>query len=404
LVRAPWGIGPGFDPAQQALTVQLIRIFLLSTLIFVVSGIFTGILHAHQHFLLPALSPIAYDVGIIFGALVLTPHLGIFGLAWGAVIGALLHAGLQMPGLAIYRVRWRPSLGWGNPALWRVAILMIPRVFDLFMARVAIQGFNANIASRLGEGSVSALGYAWQLMQMPETLIGTAIAIVVFPTMAELAERKDVEAQRQALSGSLRAILGLTLPAAVGLLTLGRPAIQVVFQGGEFTAQSTDLVFWALQFYTLGLITHSLLEVTVRAFFAQQDTWTPLLVSFFTTALNVGLALTLIRPLAHGGLALANSLAVGIESIIGLTILHIRWGGVGGRRLLAHTLKAGLAAGVMGVAIAGFQALASPGPLVLIIVGGGLGCAVYFVMALLLGIDEIRQLPRLVLGRVGVRS
>jgi putative peptidoglycan lipid II flippase len=267
---------------------------------------------------------------------------------------------------------------------------------------MSIQWINANIASRLGEGSVSALGYAWQLMQMPETIIGTAIAIVIFPTMAELAGRKDVESQRRALSGSLRAILGLTLPAAVGLLVLGRPAIQILFQGGEFTAQSTDLVFWALQFYALGLITHSLLEVTVRAFFAQQDTLTPLIVSFFTTALNIGLALTLIRPLAHGGLALANSLAVGVESVIGLTILHIRWGGVDGRRLLAHTLKAGLAAGLMGAAIIGFQALISPGPLMLLAGGGALGCAVYFGMALLLGIDEIRRLPRLVLRRAGV--
>jgi putative peptidoglycan lipid II flippase len=402
LVRAAWGVGPGFDPAQQALTTQLMRIFLFSTLIFAVSSIFSGILHAHQHFLLPALAPIAYDVGIIFGALILAPRLGIFGLAWGAVIGALLHAGLQVPGLAIYHVRWRPLLGWTNPALWRVGVLMIPRVVDLLMARMSIQWINANIASRLGEGSVSALNYAWQLMQMPETIIGTSIAIVIFPTMAELAGRKDVESQRRALSGSLRAILGLTLPAAVGLLVLGRPAIQILFQGGEFTAQSTDLVFWALQFYALGLITHSLLEVTVRAFFAQQDTLTPLIVSFFTTALNIGLALTLIRPLAHGGLALANSLAVGVESVIGLTILHIRWGGVDGRRLLAHTLKAGLAAGLMGAAIIGFQALISPGPLMLLAGGGALGCAVYFGMALLLGIDEIRRLPRLVLRRAGV--
>src|SRR5690606_3713745 len=160
--------------------------------------------------------------------------------------------------------------------------------------------------------------YAYQLMNMPWTLIGTAIGIAVFPTMAALAAERDVSAQRRALSGSLRAILTLVLPAAAGLLVLGRPIIRLLYEGGEFTAQSTELVFYALQFYAITLISQSMLEVVVRAFAAQQDTLTPLIVSFFTTGLNIGLAIWLAQPerLAHGGLALANGVAVGIESLI----------------------------------------------------------------------------------------
>lgn len=406
LVRAPWGIGPNFPPEVQALTTGLMRILLLSTIIFAASSIITGALHAHQHFLLPALTPIMYSGGIILGALFLAPRMGVHGLAWGAVLGAGLHLLVQLPGLFLYRIAWRPDFAFNNPALRRVAVLMAPRVVDLLMARASIDWINANLGSGLGEGRVSALRYAFQLMNMPWTLVGTAIGIAVFPTMAALAAERDVSAQRRALSGSLRAILTLVLPAAAGLLVLGRPIIRLLYEGGEFTAQSTELVFYALQFYAITLISQSMLEVVVRAFAAQQDTLTPLIVSFFTTGLNIGLAIWLAQPerLAHGGLALANGVAVGIESLIGLTILHLRWRGVDGRRILLDTGKAALATVIMGAAIVGFRRALEPGTLVTLAGGGLIGVTVYFGMALLLGIEEVRTLPLAVLRRFTRRS
>jgi putative peptidoglycan lipid II flippase len=405
LVSAPWGVGPHFPTDIQVLTAQLIRILLLSTMIFAVSSILTGTLHAHQHFLLPALAPSMYSIGIILGALVLEPSLGIFGLAWGAVLGALLHLAVQIPALIRYRVHWLPSLGWNNPTLKRVAILMLPRVVDLLMARASIDWINANIGSGLGEGRVSSLRYAFQIMNTPWTLIGTAIGIAVFPTMAALAAQKDVSAQRQALSGTLRAILTLAFPAAVALIFLGRPVIGILLEGGEFTAESTDLVQFALQFYAITLLSQTVLEVVVRAFAAQQDTLTPLLVSFFTTALNIGLAILLSRPLGmggleHGGLALANGIAVGIESLIGLTILHFRWRGVDGRRILIDSGKAAVAAIAMGFGIYALKTLINPGRLILLIVGGGVGLVIYFSVGLILGLQEIRTVPLTLLRHV----
>jgi len=145
--------------------------------------------------------------------------------------------------------------------------------------------------------------------------------------------------------------------------------------------------------------------VVVRAFAAQQDTLTPLLVSFFTTGLNVGLAIWLARPLIeggleHGGLALANGVAVGVESLIGLTILHLRWRGVDARRILLDASKAALAAAVMGGSILAFDALFDPGRFTLLLVGGAIGIVIYFGLALLLGIEEIRTLPMAMLRRV----
>ncbi len=393
VVRAPWGVGPGFEQEIQALTAQLLRVALIASAIFSLSGIFSSMLHAHQHFFTPALAPIVYDLGVITGALVLAPRMGIMGLAWGVVIGAILHAGVQVPALVRRGVRWSLVLGWKDSEFSRVLALMAPRVVDLLMARLSIQWINANLASRLSEGSVSAIGYAYQLMNMPETIIGTAIGFVILPTLSAFVAQEDIDGQRRALSGSLRAILSLTLPAAVGLLVLGRPVIQLLFQRGEFTGQSTEMVYWALQFYALGLITHSMLEVAVRAFAARQDTLTPLVVSFFTTALNIGLAVWLIGPLAHGGLALANSVAVGVEVLADLTILHIRWKGIHARRIVVDALKAALAAGVMGAVIIGFQRLFSPGALVFVLAGGVVGGAVYFGLALALGIREMRTIP-----------
>ena len=402
LVTAPWGIGPNFPAELQQLTAELMRILLISTAIFAISSILTGALHAHQHFLLPALAPSMYSLGIILGAVLLSPRLGIIGLAWGAVLGAGLHLAIQLPGLWRFNIRWNPGLGWTDPTLRRVAILMAPRVVDLLMARASIDWINANLGSGLGEGRLSALRYAFQLMNTPWTLIGTAIGIAVFPTMAALAADQDIAAQRRALSGSLRAILVLALPAGAFLLVLGKPLIALLFQEGAFTAQSTDLVFFVLQFYVLALLSQSTLEVVVRAFAAQKDTLTPLLVSFLTTALNLLLAIHLSRPfqsggLEHGGLALANGLAVAVEALIGLTILHFRWGGVSAGRILKDALRAVLAAGLMGASILAYQRLLNPSNLQLLVVGGSLGAVVYLVAAQLFGLREIRELPLAVL-------
>jgi putative peptidoglycan lipid II flippase len=275
---------------------------------------------------------------------------------------------------------------------------MAPRIIDLLMARASINWLNATLSSRLGEGRLASLDFAYRLMNMPWTLIGTAIGIAVFPTMAALAAQKDTEAQRRALSGSLRAILTLAIPAAVGLIVLGKPLIRILFEGGEFTAESTNMVYYALRFYAIALISQSMLEVVVRAYAAQQDTYTPLYVSFFTTILNVGLAVWLARPISAGGLeqggpALANGVAVLVEALIGLVILSIRWKGVDARRIGLDALKALIAAGLMAAVIEGVRAWLAPGDIMLIVIGGGAGAVVFFGSALLMGIKEIKEIP-----------
>ena len=423
-LAAPWLvahlIAPDFTAAQQALTVSLMRVVLLSTLVFAVSGIQMGILNAYQHFLTPAIAPIVYNLGILFGALALAPRLGIHGLAWGAVVGALGHLLVKVPSLLRHGFRFIPGLALDSRELRQVLHLMWPRVLGLGTVQ-AIFIVNTNLASGLPGGSLSALNYAWVLAQMPQTILGTAIATVAFPTLAELAARGDREGLRETAVGALEIMLALSLPAAVALAMLGGPAIAILLQTGRFDQQAADATLLALQMFALGLMGQVAFEVVARLFYAQKDTLTVLYIAIVALAVNVFLAFLLVGPLAQGGLALANSIAVTLEVLIGLWILHRRLAGIGLARLSKTLLRAGLAsllmAAAIAAAIAGLPALeatpmgssalfASPlaRGLVTAVLGGTVGSLVFLVAGLWLDLPHLRPLAARARGRQPGRS
>ena len=254
-----------------------------------------------------------------------------------------------------------------------------------------------NLASRLGEGSVSALDYGWDLMQMPQTIIGSAIGIVLFPTMSALAAQGDIAGLRHTTSQALRIILALSIPAMVGLIVLGRPVIQLMFERGEFGPDSTAAVYQSLQFWALALVGHCALEVVNRLFYAQKDTTTPLLGALVGMIINLALAVALYQVLDAGGLALSNGVAVTVEVLILLVIAHWRMAGVEVGPMLSTLARTLLAAGAMGAVMLIFTTLWPTLPPLFIALGGGvLGLIVYIVAGLLLGVEEIRMVPRLV--------
>ncbi len=324
-IFAPWivsqTIGSGFAPEQQQLSANLMRVILISTVLFSVSGIVMSALQANQHFFLTALAPIMYNLGILGGVIFLGPTLGVWGPAIGVVVGALLHLLVQVPGLIKYQAKWSPRLGWRDPDLRRVIRLLLPRVAGMGVVQLAAL-VTTSLASHLSAGSVTALSYGWRVMQLPETLIATAIATAAFPTLSEFAARGDLDRLRGILATTLRAILALTIPATIGLLIFGRWAVQLLFERGEFTSESTTLVTWAVQGYALGLIGHSLLEVGARTFYAQQDTRTPLLVAVGAMIVSIAASWLLRDTLGVGGLALANSIGVTVE--VGALLVLLR--------------------------------------------------------------------------------
>jgi putative peptidoglycan lipid II flippase len=400
-LAAPWlvarVIAPGFSPALQLETARLMRIILLSTLLFAVSAVQGSVLHGFKHFFLPALAPVLYPLGVIGGALWLAPVWGVRGLAVGAVIGAALHLAVKIPALLHYGFRWLPTIEWRSPALRRVGLLMGPRVLDLGVFHLSVLA-TANLASRLAAGSVSALEWGWDFMQLPETAIGTAIGLVAFPTLAEMAARRDLPALRQTLAETMRAVLTLALPVAAAMILLGRPLLEMLYQRGAFDAASTAAVLAPLRFYALGLVGHACLELAARAFFAQQDTVTPLVIAAGSAALNVLLALLLMGPLGAGGLALANTLAITAEVLVLMLVLRVRWRGVQGRATLSVMGRILLATAAMSLALGGVLTLAqraSLGALPTLALGAAVGVVVYVLAGLLAGVPLLGQALRL---------
>lgn len=336
LVSWRLGIAPGFTPDQQALVADLMRLNLMATLLFSLSGLAIAGLQSNQHFLLPALAPTMYDVGTLFGVIILAPAtgyqigpislpsfgLGIYGLVYGTILGAALFLAIQIPGLIHYQFRWSPRINLRNPGVRQVLSLMGPRVLTVFFIQLIFLAQD-NIASRLISGSVTSLVYGWLFMQVPETIIGTAIATVLLPTLSEQIARGDQDSFKTTTNHTLRVLLALTIPSAVLLSLVIRPAVGIL----GFDPAGTDLVVWVARMFLIGLIGHSLLEVAARSFYAQQDAITPLLTAALNTVLIILLGVLLGFRFGAPGIALANSLAFTTQALLLLYLLNRRFAG-----------------------------------------------------------------------------
>ncbi|NJN81228.1 MAG: murein biosynthesis integral membrane protein MurJ [Caldilineaceae bacterium] len=343
-------IAPGFSPEQQVLTAQLMRWMLLSTIVFGASGLIMGALNAVQHFLLPAAAPVFYNVTIILSALILTPYMGVYALAFGVVIGAIVHLLVQLPGLWWQRARYSLSLRVSDPGVLEVARLMGPRVLGLFFVQLQFL-VNTILASGLAVGSLSALNYGWLLMLLPQGIFAQAIATAVFPTFAAQVSTGQTEILRRTFGQALRMVIFLTIPSAVGLYMLREPVVRALLERGQFSTESTAMVGYALQFYALGLVAHAAVEIAVRAFYALHNTMTPVLAGILAMSLNIGFSLWWVSSLSYGGLALANSVATTIEMVLLLWLLRKPLQGIEGRRLTMTVGRSLLAAGAMAVAL-----------------------------------------------------
>jgi len=401
----PAVLAPGFEPGRQALTVSLMRMMLLAPVFFGVSGVVMGILNGRQHFILPALAPSFFNLSLIGGAWFLAPRMGIRGLALGYVAGAVLHLLVQLPALPRVGARYRPLLTLRDPGVRKVLRLVAPRVLGLAAVQLNFV-VNTNLASRLEEGAVSALNYAWLLMLLPQGVFAQAVATAAFPTLAEQAARGERDEMRGTLAATLRAVFFVTIPAAVGLVTLGRPLVALLFERGAFRAASTEAVTWALVFYALGLVGHAGIEIVVRAFYALHDTWTPVRLVIVAMAINVGLSLALPPVFAwagvppHAGLALANGVAALVEMALLLGLIRPRLGGLEGRTLAGSAARSIVAAATMAAGLVVWQH--AFGHTTALLVGGGgivLGAVVYVAAAALLRTEELPAVGRLLLKR-----
>lgn len=401
-------LAPGFadDPEKLALTVNLMRLMLPSAVIFGLSGLLMGILNSHQVFFLPAIAPAMYQLGMIFGILVLSPTLGIYGLAWGVLIGAGFHLIVQTP--VIFRLNGKYTWGFGFDShdVREVARLMGPRLLGVAVVQLNFW-INTRLASRFVEGSVTAVVLAFSLMLMPQAAIAQSIAIAAMPTFSAQVALGRLDEMRTALTASLRAAVLLAVPASIGLILLRRPIIQLLYQRGEFDEMSTTLVAWALLWFSAGLIGHALVEILSRAFYALHDTRTPVMIGITAMGLNIlfsyifSLLFIRLGWMAHGGLALANSVATAIEAGLLWGFMGRRLNGMENQRLAAGALQAAAAAILMSLGVLGWMQATADQPVWLTAFGGMLlGAIIYGLAALALGMSEAQGLLRTVRRRL----
>lgn len=390
---------PDFSAEQQQLTAELLRILLLSPIIFGISGLVTGVLQAHQSFLLPSFSTTLYYGGVIIGMLIFVPSMGIYGLAWGTILGVVMHLAVQIPGLLKLPGRkYSFILGLDMPAVRQVGRLIAPRLLGAAIVQLNFL-VSINLTSGMTEGSLTGLKTAFMVMTMPLSVIAQSISIAAFPTFSSQIARGERAEMRKSLASSLRSILFLSIPATVGLILLRVPVISMIFERGAFDEESVSLTAWALLWYAAGLVSHSALEIVVRGFYAMQDTRTPVVIGVGAMSLNVVLSLILpgvferIGWMPHGGFALANTLATTIEVVVLVYLIRKRLKGLEGRYLLKGTGKSIFAAAAMSAVLLWWVSVSANYS---VWVAGGmgivLGAAAYAVAMLLLRVEEAQEI------------
>lgn len=409
---------------QQQLVAEMVRLMMLTPVIFSISGLIMAILQSHAAFWLPAIAVSMNNIGIIIGALVIAPSLpahpnvgqvgdlNVVGLAYGAVLSALLHLLVQLPGLFKLGARLRPLLSLRIPGVADVLRLMGPRVLGLAVVQI---NFHVNIilANTMVDGSVVAIRYAFMLSFFVLGVIGQSMASAVFPTLATLRAAGDYDGFKDRLSHAMRNVLYLSFPASALLIVLGEPLVSIL-QRGQWNAESTSAVAWALGFYAIGLAGFALLEVLSRAFYALEDTMTPVIAGIGAMISNIVLNLIFIQfigdpaSLARGafaGLALANAVTTIGEALLLWWIIRRRLSGFGAdpgiqdRAVLSSAGGSLLWSLLMGAALLLLVRAMPAGGLPLALAGCALAAFFFFGGGYLFDIGETRHLLRPLVSR-----
>lgn len=411
-VFAPWivnhVIAPGFssDPEKVTLTINLLRMMLPSAIIFGISGLVMGMLNSYHIFFIPTITPAMYQIGLIFGVLVLSPYIGIYGLAIGVLIGASLHLGLQLPSLFHLHGQYFPMFGTELASVREVIRLMLPRLLGVGIVQINFW-VNIRLASGMPEGSVTGIVIAFTLMLMPQAAIAQSIAIASMPTFSAQVALGKIDEMRNSLASTIRSVLLLSFPAAVGLILLRKPIVTMLYQRGEFTAYSTILVSWALLWYGIGLVSHSVVEILARAFYSLHDTLTPVLVGALAMSLNIGFSYLFAAWFAkmgwlpHGGLAFANSVATTLEMAGLLYFMRKKLKRLEGLNIIRTFLKVIVATLIMSISIWIWITKMASQPAWLVATGGiVIGGIVYGLLLLLLKVEEVKSLLKIIQQKI----
>jgi len=345
-------VAPGFDAPTTELTIRMTRVMLLSPVLIGMGAVVTGILNSYQQFTVPAIAPLLYNVAIIAAAIFLAPIMGVEGLAIGVAIGSLAHLAVQLPNLARVGQRYDLTIGLSDPGVRRVAWLMGPRTLGLAAGQINFL-VSTVLASGLPEGSLTAYNYAFLLSQIPVGVVGVSIAVALFPTLSTDAALGRVGEIRRQVAGAVRVLIFVAAPLTAMMIVLREPLTSVFYQYGLFSQTATDRTASTLLFFAIGLVGHIVVHVLTRAFYAMQDTRTPVAWAVIAVAINVPLMGALVGPMGVEGLALALSISSVLEVVGLLWFLHRRIESVEAGQILRSLGRAGVAGLAAGLLMLG---------------------------------------------------
>jgi putative peptidoglycan lipid II flippase len=342
----------------RALAVDLNRIIFPYLFFISLAALAMGILNCFHIFGLPAATPVLLNVAtILFSMAIVWRHFRdpATSLAVGVLVGGVLQFLIQVPSLVRKGMRFDFGISFSHPAIRDVARLMLPRLFGIGIGQInLLVDTRFATASRMPNGSLAALYVADRVMELVLGGYAIAVATAILPMMSHQAAARDFESLKKTLSFSVRIVAFITIPAALGLMILREPIIRVLFQHGEFVAESTRLTARALLYYAVGLPALASVKLVVPAFYSTRDTKTPVIVASISLVLNVVLNIIflqyLFRRVQNGGPALATALATFFDFFALFIIFRIRYGSMGTMDVLRSFAKISLCASIMGVA------------------------------------------------------
>jgi putative peptidoglycan lipid II flippase len=352
-------IAPGFSPEMQMKTAVLSRIMFLSPIILAVSSIFSGVLQTFKRFFIYSLAPIFYNVGIIAGALFFVPLWGIYGLAWGVVLGALLHMSTQLPAVFSLGYKYAPILDLADRNLRKIMAMMVPRTLSLAVSQLNLV-IITSIASGLNSGSLTVFNLANNLQYFPIGIFGVSFAIAAFPSLSAAAG--DNKRLVRNFSWTIRQILFFIVPSTILLLILRAQIVRVILGSGQFSWEATIMTYQTLAYFTISLFAQATAPLLIRVFYAQEDTKTPFIIGIISVIFERIIALYFAKKMGVAGLALSFSLANVLNFVLLWVMLKIKLGRTDLKKIFISVLKFCAAGAVCGLVAQGMKGIVWPAP------------------------------------------
>jgi putative peptidoglycan lipid II flippase len=400
---------PGFDDELTDLTVRLAQLMFPIVLMLGLSGLVVGVLNSFEHFAVPAIAPLFWNLAIIATLVALTPVFEgddrIYAYAIGILLGTLVQLLLPLPWLRRTGFALARNFNWRDERVMRVLKLMFPVTLGIGLINFNLS-VNSIFATLISEEAPAAIDKAFRIYMLPQGVFAVALATVLFPTFSRLATRGDTDGLRAVQGSGTRQMLLLLVPAAALMLVLSEPITRIVYQRGEFDAAQTDLVAEALFFFALSLPFAGVNLILIRTFFSLQLPWRPTQIALANLGVNAGLDAILYKPMGIGGITLATAIVSLVTSVALAVTLRRRIGGVD----MARTVQAGtriVAAGALcaGVALGVREALGGLGDTlveqtVVVVAASAAGLAIYAAGVLATRVEEARQITDLVRQQV----